>query len=242
MMLKKMFAMALAGTLCAVPVAFAQNGGNTGREESIEELYLTNPALQIAYEAARSDDRESKLLALSQLTAMIDEGVSKEEEVQIAAILRDLASQGTTIIIREKGRLVNYYVDVRREACRVLATVKSDEAKKRAVAVLIEVLKYDDDPIVKSNAAYSLGVIGLNENEESARAIARALESQDYVAPNDHFAYSGAIALEKIAKANNGIFDPLVMQVLVKITQGNYNRSVKDKAFSVLQTLRTYSR
>jgi len=68
------------------------------------------------------------------------------------------------------------------------------------------------------------------------------LEKQDYLAPNDHFAYSGVLAFEKIAQANKGVYDPAVFRVLVKITQGNYNRSVKDKAWQVLQTLRTYSK
>jgi hypothetical protein len=230
--------------LCLVPaLGFAQNPKETPKkEESIEELFLSNPGLRIAYEAARSEERESKLLAISQINELIDKGLSAKDEEQITVILRDLTAQGTSVLVREKGKLINYYSDVRREACRVLAAVKSEEAKKKAVKVLIEVLRNDDDAIVKSNAVYSLGLIGLNENGESSRAIGLALESQDYVAPNDNLAYSGCIALEKIAKANNGIYDSSSLRMLVKIAQGNYNRTVKEKALQVLQQMRSKSK
>lgn len=239
MNVKKVVSIACAGLLLISCFCFAQDSGT--REASIEELFLSNPALRAAYDASRSDDRESKLLAISQLNDLIEKGISAKDEEQVTVILRDLAAQGTTIIIREKGRLVNYYMDVRKEACRVLALVKSPEAKKKAVKVLIGVINVDDDPIVKSAAAYSLGIIGLNENEEVGRAIALALDLQDKVQPNDHFAYSATLALEKIAKANNGINDASVSRVLVRIIQGNYHRSVKDKALQVLQTIRSYS-
>ncbi len=223
--------------------AFAQSPKESPKkEESIEELYLANPGLQIAYEAARSDDRETKLLAISQISELLDEGVSSEDETKISIILRDLSSQGTTVLIREKGRLINYYPDVRREACRVLASVKSVDGKKQAVKVLSEVLRNDDDPIVKAHAAYALGVLGMNENNDAARAISQALEIQDLVAPNDNFAYLSAVALEKISKANNGVSDARSLKILVKIAQGNYNRAVKEKALQVLKELRSHSK
>jgi HEAT repeat protein len=227
-----------------IPVSlFAQNPTSSPKkEESIEELYLSNPALRIAYEASRSEDRESKLLAVSELNEIIDKGASAKDEKEVATILRNLTAQGTTVLVHENGRLINYFTDVRREACRVLANVKSEEAKKQAVKALMEVLLNDDDPIVKGTAAYSLGTLGLNENEETARAIATALEAQDYIAPNDYFAFSGTIALGKIAKTNNGIFDTTTSRVLVRITQGNYNDDVKAKAWQVIQLLRTYSK
>ena len=224
-------------------MAFGQNPKETPKkEESIEELYLSSPGLRIAYEAARAEDRDSKLLAVSQLNELIDEGLSAADEVKATVILRDLSAQGTTIRMKEKGRLINYLPDVRREACRVLASVKSEDARKSAVKVLIDVLRSDDDPIVKSQAVYSLGLLGMNENGEVTRAIAQALEAQDYLAPNDNLAYSGCIAIEKISKANKGIDDPSSLRILVRIVQGNYNRTVKEKALQVVKELRTGSR
>ncbi|MBN2354357.1 MAG: HEAT repeat domain-containing protein [Spirochaetales bacterium] len=224
-------------------MAFAQNPKDAPkREESIEELYLSSPGLRIAYEAARSDERESKLLAVSQINELIDEGMSAADEEKATVILRDLTAQGTSVLIREKRKLVNYFPDVRREACRVLASLKSEGARKNAEKVLIEVLNNDDDPIVKSQAVYSLGLLGLNENGEASRAIAHALEAQDYLAPNDNLAYSGCIALEKIAKANKGFNDASSLRILVRIAQGNYNRTVKEKALQVVKEIRTGSR
>jgi HEAT repeat protein len=233
----------LLGLSLVPALAFAQNPKESPKkEESIEELYLSNPGLRIAYEAARSEERESKLLAISQINELIDEGLSSQDEEQITIVLRDLSAQGTSVLIREKGKLINYFPDVRREACRVLASVKSEEAKKKAVKVLIEVLRNDDDAIVKSSAAYSLGLIGLNENGEVSRAIGQALEAQDYIAPNDNLAYAGCLALEKLVKANKGLDDATSLRILVKIAQGNYTRTVKMKALQVLQEIRAGSK
>lgn len=238
MNLKKIVLVAFAFSLVFNNLGMAQE--TRTKEASIEELYLSNPALRIAYDASRSDDRESKLLAISQLNELLEKGLSPRDEEQVTVILNDLASQGTLIVIREKGRLMNYFADVRREACRVLSLIKSQEAKKKAVKILINILNVDDDPLVKAQAASSLGAIGLNENEDAARAIANALDSQDKIAPNDNLAYTAMIAFEKLAKANNGIYAPEVSRIVVRIIQGNYKRVVKEKATEVLELLRSY--
>jgi hypothetical protein len=220
------------------------NGGNesSDREPPIEELYLKNPELQIINEEATSNDREAKLRAITRVEKTLKEGTSTDEEYTIALILGHLAGEGTTTLHSEQGRLINYFPEVRGQACNALQFVKSDKAKAKAVNILIGVLINDIDPIVKSNAAYALGEIGLNEDERAAKALAEAVEIQDIMAPNDNFAYVAALAFEKIAKANDGIYEPRAYRALVKIAQGNYSKVVKDKALEVLEELKQYSK
>ncbi|MBN1524489.1 MAG: HEAT repeat domain-containing protein [Spirochaetales bacterium] len=234
MRIKKVIAI-LVILLLSTGIVFAQD---TKKEESIEELYLSNPNVRYAYEISMAEDRDDKLLAIDEIGRLIDEGVSAQDEQQIAMILEDLASQGTTVIIRENGRVTNYYPDVRWEACRILAKVQSDEGKKRAVKALVNVLRQDDDPIVKAKAVLALGEIGTNQDNTAARAIATAVTEQDYMAPNNNFAMSSIIALEKLSDSDDGITDASVLSALVKIMQGNYSRTVKNKAREVLDTLR----
>jgi hypothetical protein len=228
----------------SITAVFAQSedSTSTGKEPSVEELYLKNPQLQIINEEAAADGRESKLLAVSHAEDSLKKGVSGDEEYTMVLILGRLAGEGTTTILSRQGRVVNYFPEVRGQACSALQFVQGDKAKAKAVNILIGVLVNDVDPIVKSNAAYALGIIGLNENGYTVQAIASAIKVQDELAPNDNFAYVSALALGKIAKANNGIYQPQAFRALVRIAQGNYSRVVKDKALEVLEELRQYNK
>ena len=231
----------IASMILAISIS-AQDTGNesTTREESIEELFLRNPALHIVKEEATSYDRDIKLLAITTIEEMLKDGVNAQDEVQIAIILGHLAAEGTTTIIRENGRIINYFPEVRGQACRVLQFVQSSEAREKAVNILIAVLQKDVDPIVKSNAVYTLGILGINDENRVVKAISISFNSQDLIAPNNNFAFAVALAFEKIAKTNSGIFTPEAFSTLVKIIQGNYNKPVRDKAYEVLQALQQY--
>jgi hypothetical protein len=212
------------------------------RELTIEELFLKNPALQIVKEEAATIDRDTKLLAITTIEDMLKKGAAKDDEVQLALILGQLTSEGTSVLVREEGRIINYYPEVRSQATRTLQFVKAPEAKARAVQILVAVMLHDVEPVVKADAAYSLGVLGMNEDDVVVKAIAKAIESHDATGPNNNLAFAASLAFENIAKVNNGIFDQSVFRALVKITQGNYSSPVRAKANEVLMKLRTYKK
>ena len=227
----------------ALVIAQSGNGDDSSdKEPPIEELFFINPELQSINEEAASKDREAKLRAITRVEKTLKQGTSTDEEFTMALILGRLAGEGTTTLHSERGRIINYFPEVRSQACNALQFVQSDKAKEKAVNILIGVLINDVDPIVKSNAAYALGEIGLNEDDQAVRALAEAVEVQDTLAPNDNFAYVAALALSKIAKSNDGIYEPRAYRALVRIAQGNYSRVVKDKALEVLEELRQYSK
>ncbi|RPJ08210.1 MAG: HEAT repeat domain-containing protein [Spirochaetaceae bacterium] len=241
MSVKKILAISFISLfLFGTAVLFAQQPATSTetKERSVEELYLTNPSVRLAYEVSKADNRDDKLLALVQIQSLLDEGLKGEDERAIATILGNLASEGTTVIIRDRGRVVNNYPDVRWMACRSLSYVKTEEGKKKATDVLIVVLQQDNDYLVKTNAIYSLGIIGLNENNTTSRAIASAVEFQDYSAPNDALAMSAIVAIERLMDSDDGVTDGVSMRAMIKIQQGTYAKEVKDRAREVLDKLR----
>jgi len=219
--------------------AFAQaaaGGSESGKEATIEELYLQNVEIRIIKEQAVSEDREMKLLALRYLQEMVDEGRITGDDTVAIEVLDYLSSEGIGRITRENGLQVNNFPDVRRMACSILGQIGGEAAKD----TLVDVLMSDNEPMVRSEAVYALGQIGLNENNEVSRAIAWIILQQDAVRPDNNFAFAALLALGKIAEKNNGIKDEEVYRAVLAIASGNYIRDVKYKAREILNELRNY--
>ena len=129
---------------------------------------------------------------------------------------------------------MNDFPEVRRRAAALLGRLGTDDAKN----ALVRVLFIDQDPMVKAEAAYGLGVIGLNKDNEVVQALAFAYNREDPTRPDNNFGYALCLAVEKIAKKTGGINEPRAYQMLVRIAQGNYLRTVKTKALQVLEELK----
>jgi len=219
--------------LITFPLA-AQEGE---RERTVEELYLENIDLQILREQAFSDDREMKLKTLDQLEDLIEEGNATEGH---GLIMEFLAMEGINRRVREEGRLINYFPEVRRRAANLLGRMTGERAEGNAKNALLTVLVTDDEPMVLAEAAYALGMLGLNEGNEVVSALTYTLAKQDPDQPDGNLAYAICLALEKIARANNGIKDPEAYRTLVRIAQGSYIKTVKRKALQTLDEMRKY--
>jgi HEAT repeat protein len=209
------------------------------REPTVEELYLRDIEYQIMREQAYSDDRELKVLVLDDLEAMIEKGEVDDPD-KLQPILEFLGMEGTARRVKESNRLVNYFPEVRRRAANLLGRLGGEKAKNSLITILI----VDEEPMVKAEAAYALGVIGLNENNEAVKAIVYTLEQQDPTMPDNNLGYAVCLALEKIAERNNGFKEPTdtaeAARALVRIAQGNYIRTVRRKAVDTLDVLKRY--
>ncbi len=214
----------------------AQAGTQSGSKEiTIEELFLKSIEFQILREKAASDDLDIKLSALDDLEKKIDAGVSGSDTAQTEFVLEYLAMEGSGRISRESGHKINDFPEVRRRAANLLGRVGTEESKN----ALIRVMLIDDEPMVKAEAAYALGSLGMNPNNEVVQAIEFAYNMEDPTTPDQNFGYAISLAIEKLAqKTPGGIKDPEAYRLLVKIAQGNYLRTVKAKALQVLDELR----
>jgi hypothetical protein len=227
---RRTFLVALLLGLTAACMLAAQDGG---RELTVEELYLEKIEMQILREQAFADDRELKMLVLDDLETMIDQGNSGRD---VELILEYLALEGIVRTVRESNRLINYFPEVRRRATNLLGRVGGEAAREALITVLIK----DVEPMVKAEAAYALGVIGSNNDNEVVQALVYSLLQEDPDQPDNNFAYAVCLSLEKIARENNGIKDPAAYQALVRIAQGSYIRTVQNKALATLEELRQY--
>jgi len=229
---------AAAAFLLAAGMLPAQQaaGAGTSKEITIEELFLQSVEFQILREKAFSDDYDVKMSALDDLDKKVTDGTYKAGDPQVEFVLEYLALEGSGHTVRESGRLVNDFPEIRRRSANLLGKLGTDDAKN----ALIRVLLIDGEPMVQAEAAYALGVIGKNPDNQVVQALAFTYNRLDPSKPDNNLGYAICLAIEKIAqKTPGGIKDPAAYQMLVKIAGGNYLRTVKSKALQVLDELKT---
>ena len=220
-------------------VAVLLGAQSTDRELTVEELYLRDIEFQILSEKAFSDSREIKLDVLDEIEAMIEEG-SVDDPDKVEFVLEYLGMEGTARRVRESARLINYYPEGRRRSANLLGRLGGERAKNALVSILL----IDDEPMVKAEAAYALGLIGMNDGNEVVRALLFTLENEDPQMPDNNLAYAVCLAVEKIVEANDGNLEPAayadLARTLVHIAQGNYIKTVRRKALQTLEVLKEY--
>jgi len=234
-MMVKRFLILIIVALITVPAIMGQSG-NSNSEMSVEEAYLQEAVeMMIIRETARTDSREQKLIALEYIGHALERGSSNDE---IRATLEFLSLEGTQNQVRERGRLMNDYPEVRRQAARHLGTMGTAEAK----AALIRICTTEAEPMVLQEAIKSLGMIGTNENDDAVSAIVWVANKFNYyAAPDNLLALAAVDSLDKLAKNNNGIRDPGAIQLLIRIAEGSYAPPVRERARQTLIDMRRYT-
>lgn len=231
MFLFKRFVIIMTAAVIIVSTAGAQT---TRREMTVEESYLqASIELMIITETARANTREQKNVALAFIGDAIERGNTDDG---IRRTLEYLSLEGTRSVARENGRVTNNFPDVRRVAAMYLGQIGTEEARKS----LIEVLKFENEPMVLQEAIKSLGDIGTNENNETVANIVWFCSRFDTLHPDNLMAIATIEALENIAKKNNGISDPEAYQLLIRISEGNYITPVRERARQLLSEMRSY--
>jgi hypothetical protein len=233
-----MTARTIAATLLLLLAAASlggQSAQGTAKELTIEEKFLQKSIeLQVLKEQAFAPEYDSKMLALDDIAQKISKGSVGGEAADLEFILEYLAMEGTSHTVREGLRLANYFPDVRRRATELLGKVRTEQAKNALITVLLN----DDEPMVKAQAAYALGELGMNENNEVAAALVFAVDREDHTRADNNWGYAMALAFEKLHQKTGGLKYPGAFRALVKISQGNYLATVRQKALQVLDTMK----
>lgn len=219
--------------LLAAATLGAQSSG--GRELTIEQKFLRTIEMQILKELAADPSYDSKMAALDALEKKIAGGSLGDAANDVGFVLEYLALEGTGRIARESHRQVNNFPDVRRRAVGMLGAVKTVGAKDTLIFVLLN----DDEPMVKAEAAFSLGELGMNDENEVVAALVYAVDQADHTRPNNNWGYAMVLAFEKLNQKSGGLKDPAVFRALLKISQGNYLATVKLKALSVIEAMKS---
>ena len=233
MFLFKRFFILLIAAVFAVSAVSAQS---TSDEMSVEQSYLQQSIeLMIIRETARATTRESKMIALEYIGDALDRGNTSDD---IRQTLEFLSREGRRTIVRENGRVMNNFPDVRRQAARYLGQIGTEEAKD----ALLEICQFENEPMVIQEAIKSLGDIGLNNDNETVANIAWVMRRFDNLNPDNLMAIATIDAFEKIARKNGGISSPEAIQTLMRIADGQYIRPVQERARQLIAELRSYGR
>ncbi|MFP4384247.1 MAG: HEAT repeat domain-containing protein [Spirochaetia bacterium] len=228
--------------LCLIiPLAAAAQEEEEEEEQdlTIEELYLSqNVELQILRGQALSDDRDMKLLALQSIRSMIEEGGLSSENPGVLTVLEALANEGTRRQVRSGVAVTNNYPMVRKEAANLLGQIGGERSR----TILLDIMANDPEPMVLSEAIYSLGAIEIDDDADVGQMMATiswALNNQtEKATPDNNFAYATLLAVEKISQKIGGIQDPEVINALLGVASGNYIRTVRLKAIDVIYEMR----
>ncbi len=204
-------------------------------EQTIEELYLQSAIkTQIIKAEAASPDRDMKMIALTDIAQMVEDGTAADNP-EILEILGDLAGQGVTYIVREQGHVLNDFPDVRREAARVLGSLGTEEAARELNTILLT----DPEPMVMSEAILAISTIEVEDKQARNRSMAAAIYRQTAVNKDNNFAYTFLLSVENVATREGGISDPMIFEEVAKIADSRqgYNRAVRERAFQLLRDL-----
>ncbi|MEL3906644.1 MAG: HEAT repeat domain-containing protein [Treponema sp.] len=237
-MRQKLLILSLALGLLTAPFICAQNKNapqnsssdkDSGNMITVEQAYLNSIEGVMIKEMVAAEGRDSKLVALQYIENALNEG-RKTEEIQAA--LSSLATTGLSTVIREDGRVINNYPDIRRRACELLGQMGTDEAKD----VLVAVMYTDNEPSVITAAVKSLGTIGKNNNDEVSDMINWIARKFDTVNPTSSLALEILNTFERMAGSISNKKD--MFETIMRIANNySYVTPVRTKAHEVMRAI-----
>ena len=126
-----------------------KKGSNSNKETetSVENEYLNDVDGDIIMSLANSDELDNKLVALQYLQNAIEDGNTSDTVIQA---LDQLAGEGLTTQSRTKGRVINNFPEIRRQACLLLAKVPTEHSKNTLVSIALA----DNEPMVIAAAVH----------------------------------------------------------------------------------------
>jgi len=189
-------------------------------QESVEQylLEMKEPSKEDYINLLYQGSQENKLLALTKLMEMKVKG----EEVVEACIFG--LEQGTIFVLRQSGKVINDFWDVRAKSAQALGEIKDPTALPH----LYRALRYDPDPFVRSQVAVAIGKIG---QRESVSELIRTIETSSTTGQDD-------IVIRACVEALGKIGDKQGFVPLIEVIRGKYSRSIRIAARDALKKIR----
>jgi hypothetical protein len=239
-------ALALIATTCLVaqtpakptPQPTTAPSGSTATGDqgtlTIEQLYLSQEVeIQLLRTQAFSNTREGKALALQDIKSGIEAGKYSSDSKEVMVILDALAGEGVYRTVRTNGELSNDFPDIRKDSVALLGLIGGKAARD----ILIKVLHSDKEPMVQAEAIYALGN-AKDASKDNLPYMAEILHNNSALStPDQNLAYAALLAVEKIAVKEKGIADPDIINAVLDVIYGRYQRNVVLKALDVLKKM-----
>ena len=206
------------------------------RVMTVEELYLQEDiGIQVLRTQALSPRRDHKEQALETLRTLVEDGAIAPDDSPRIAILRLLATDGSSYQVRTGGRVVYNNPEIRRDAAELLGEVGGPQSR----SALLEVIEYEREPMVLSQAIHALGHVGLDDDGRGAVRLARVLNrenAQDN--PDNNLMYVTLMSMERLAVDQaDQLATSALVNSLIQISTGPYNRLVREQARRTLAVL-----
>lgn len=234
----KLLILSLTFGLLTAPFIFAQNkdtaqkdtkSNESGGMITVEQAYLNSIEGVMIKEMVAAEGRDSKLVALQYIEEALNEGRQSEE---IQAALSTLATEGLSSVVREDGRVVNNYPEIRRRSCELLGQMGTEKAKD----VLVTVMYTDNEPSVITAAVKSLGEIGKNDNDEVFNMINWIARKFDTVNPTSSLALEILNTFEKMSGSINNKKE--MFETVMRIANNySYVTPVRNRAYEVMRSI-----
>lgn len=197
---------------------------------TVEEAYLNAVEGVVIKEMLNTEGRDLKFVALQYIENALENG---RDSADIQQALYSLATIGLSKTVREDGRLINNYPDVRMKACELLGKSKNPEAKSG----LKQVMYMDNEPAVITAAVRALSEIGYAEDDRDSLEMINWINKKfDTVNPTSSLALEILNAYEKVAsivKDKTG----LVEGVMRIASNYSYVTPVRNRAQEVLKAI-----
>lgn len=224
--------------LLVTPILLFAQTEDKGSQKTVEDVYLQSSVeVQVVRSLVAEEGRAEKVRALDYIEKMVENKKVTEKSVDVLNLLNELGTEGTLKQIRQDGRITNDYPEVRRKAAELLGQVPSEKSRE----ILIEIAEKDPEPMVAAEAIYSLGLIGSGDSAIRVESlISEKVRHQNAINPDSNFAYAAVSAIEMLADKSKGKVNQNILSSLIKISEGNYIRPVREKAKQVLDKLTKY--
>ncbi|NLK46387.1 MAG: HEAT repeat domain-containing protein [Treponema sp.] len=160
-------------------------------EVTVEEQYLSTIEDVIIKEMSLSDVRDNKLVALQYIEDALN---ANRISPEIQEALNSLVGEGIMNPNRENGRLMNNYPDIRAKAADLMAKIPTEDSKE----MLTKIVLGDTEPMVITSAIRSLGIIGINNNDDVVSTIAWTEKRFSALNPTSSLAFEVLNAYEKL--------------------------------------------
>ena len=226
-MLKRFFILVITAFFVVSTVM----GQSDDAEMSIEQSYMQEAIeMTMITELSRSDYRDQKMDALKYIGRALERGNTNEE---LRTTLETLSLEGTLIKVTQSKRLMNDYPEVRRQAAKYLGLVGTKEAKD----ALIKICNADHEPMVLQEAVRSLGIIGLNDDDDAINTVVWVVDKYSNSDHPDSILAIAAIETLETFAIKYKKYD-VTIPAIRRISDGPYIKAIQDRARQAIINMR----
>ena len=182
----------------------------------------------------QSTSIDQKLSAIRRIEELHHRGDFEPWDRDIMALLHYAATEGVTYRIIDPGRPAPSYPLARMRAVQLLGKVGGPYAR----STVLEVIRWDDETVVLSEAAAALARMRAETDDELITHLTGLIERMRRTTHDDRLAWSILNAVDELDRQSWGMQDPALFRAILTLAQAPYSLRVQRRAIEVIDLLR----